>query len=103
LSLLLQAESEYRAFVADAEKKAGDYAGECKKNQRAHLEGLKGEWERFERSENDRLEKMLSEAEQRLEKMAAGLKARLKADQGKMAGAISDRLKGEVLGLYGSR
>ena len=103
MSLLLQAESEYCAFVADAEKKAGDYADECKKNQKTHIEGLKREWERFEQSENDRLAKTLLEAEARLEQMAADTKRRLEADQKKLAGAISGRLKGEVLSLYGSR
>jgi len=103
MALLLHAENEYHSAVMKAVREAEHYAADRKKRQSAYFEQLRREWERFEKAENGKLEKMLSEVEQKLEKDTAQLKRQLKASQEKKAGQISERLKEEVLSIYGSR
>jgi len=103
LSLLLQAENEYHAAMENAVKDAENYADDCKKKQAAYIEDLKQDWHLFEKSENDRLDKMLDEKEQDLETKMAELKEQLKISQQKKADLISERLKEEVIFLYGNR
>ena len=100
--LLLQAEKEYDNSVKNAVKAAEDYAGERRKEQSAYIENLKLEWQNFEKSENNKLIETLSENERKLEIKAAELKNLLKISQKKKAELISERLKEEVLSLYGN-
>ena len=102
MSLLLQAENEYHAAVRSAVSEAEKYADDCKKKQDAYIENLKQEWHSFEKSENDKRDKKLAEDEKNLEAKTAELKKRLKICQEKKADQISERLKGEVLALYGN-
>jgi len=103
MALLLHAENEYHSAVMKAAREAEHYAADRKKKQHAYFEQLRREWERFEKSENEKLEKTLAEVEHKLEKDTAQMKRQLKASQEKKAGQISERLKEEVLSLYGSR
>ena len=103
LYLLLQAENEYHAAMKNAVKDAEDYSDECRKKQAAYIEELKQKWHLFEDSEKSKLEKMLFENGQKLEIKAAELKERLRTGQKKKADQISERLKKEVLSLYGDR
>jgi len=102
LALILQAEDEYHDAVENAAKKAEDYAGERKKNQNAYIEELKHNWRLFETSENEKLALRLSGDEQKLEAEMDELKKRLTVSRDKKADQISERLKKEVLSLYGS-
>jgi len=103
LALLLQAENEYNTAVKTAVSEAENYADGCKKNQNAFIESLKQEWHLFEKSENEKFEKILDENEQNLEAKTKELKKQLKINQERKADFISERLKEEVLSLYGSR
>ena len=103
LYLLLQAENEYHSAMKNAVKEAEDYADECRERQNGYIEELKKNWHLFENSENGKLEQMLSENERKLEAKAAELKEYLRISQKKKADLISERLKEEVLSLYGSR
>jgi predicted nucleic acid-binding Zn-ribbon protein len=89
--------------MKNAVKAAEDYAAERRGEQNAYIEELKQNWHSFENSENEKLEKMLSEDEQRLELKTAELKDKLRISQKKKADMISERLKEEVLSLYGNR
>jgi len=103
LSLLLQAENEYDAAIKNAVKETENYADECRKEQDAYVDGLNRDWEIFEKSETDKLDKTLAETEQNLEIKMAELKNQLKLRQEKKAELISGRLKEEVISLYGNR
>lgn len=99
LSLILQAETEYRSFVEKAAEQAEGYAAECKERREAYIETLKQELNAFEKDENESLALTLAENERAMENEAAELKERLRACQAKKAEAISDRLAKEVLSL----
>lgn len=102
MSLLLQAENEYQIAMKSAVKDMEDYADECRQRLNAYIEELKNGWNMFEKMENEKLAKMLSEDERRLENKTVELKKHLKLNQEKMAEIISERLKKEVLSLYGN-
>lgn len=103
LSPVLQAEKEYQCAVRDAVRDAKKYASNCEKKQNAYLEDLKQEWRLFEQDERDNFEEQLSENEKALEADLAERRERLRRLQEKKAAQISDRLKEEVLSLYGDR
>jgi len=103
ISLIIHAEHDYHDGVKKAIAEAEAYADERKKKQIVYVDWQKREWERFEKSENAKLEKKLAAAEQRLEKETAEMKNRLKTAQEKKVNQISERLKEEVLSLYGNR
>ena len=103
LYVLLQAENEYQSAMKNAVKEAEDYADGLRNKQAAYIEELKQNWHLFEVSENEKLEKMLFDDEQRLEAKTADLKEQLRISQKKKADLISERLKEEVLSLYGNR
>lgn len=102
MSLILQSENEYIEAVKRADAEAEIYAKDCLNRQTAKFIKLKQEWERFEKDENKNLKDMLSEAEQRIEKETAKMKERLKVRQQEKADIISERLKEEVLSIYGN-
>jgi len=103
LYVLLQAENEYQSAMKNAVKEAEDYADGLRNKQAAYIEELKQNWHLFEASEIEKLEKRLFDDEQKLEVRAAELKEQLKISQKKKADMISERLKKEVLSLYGNR
>jgi len=103
MSMLLQAENEYHDAVKNAVKRAENYADNSKKRQAAYIEILKSDWDSFETDENAQLDKTLADDEQKLETEMEELKKHLKISQEKKADMISERLKEEVLSLYGNR
>ena len=103
LSLLLQAENEYLEALKIAAKKASEYAVNSKEKQNDYIKKLEQEWRSFEKSENNKLAETLAETERRLEMKTAEFKKQLQDSQKQKAGLISDRLKEEVLSLYGNR
>ena len=103
LSVLLQAESEYHAAVNTAVKKGENYADNCRKKQSAYIETLKRDWDLFEKTESDKLKNTLSDDEKRMDKEKEESKEKLKISQKEKADTISERLKEEVLSLYGNR
>jgi len=102
LTLLLQVENEYQTAMRNAVKEMEEYADECRQKQLAYIEELKHGWNMFEKTENEKLAKMLSDDEERLETMTIELKNQLKLAQEKIAEMISERLKKEVLSSYGN-
>ena len=103
LTLFLQAENEYHNAIKNAAQKGGDYADDSKAQQNVYIEKLKHDWYLFEKTETEKLSKMLFDDEQRLEAETAESKKRLKINQKKKADLISERLKEEVLSLHGHR
>ena len=102
LRLLLKAENEYRAAIEKAAEEAEIYAGDSKKKQADYVEELKREWHLFEKSEHEKLDKMLEENEKKLDVKTSELKNRLQINQKNKADLIGERLKSEVISLYGS-
>ena len=103
LNLILQAESEYHGTVRNALKEAEKYVDGCKEKQSAYIEDLKQEWHLSEEAESEQFGKTLSEDEQKMEAEIAELKKRLKICQEKKMDSVSERLKKEVLSVYGNR
>jgi hypothetical protein len=103
ISLLLQVENEYHNAIIKAVREAEAYAGECRQRQDAYLDGLRREWYLFGKTENEKLLETLSRQEHKLELETAGIKRQMKENQIKKADLISERLKEEVLNLYGDR
>ena len=103
LSALLQAENEYKLIIENAARRGEEYAAGCRQTQSAYIESLNLEWDSFEKSEGEKLKNTLREDEQKMESDAKNLKERLKSGQTAKAGIISERLKEEVLALYGNR
>ena len=101
--LILQAENEYHVAIKNAVKKAENYVDDCKKKQNSYIEDLKQDWRLVEKSENDKFSKMLSENTEKLENKMAESKKYLNISQKKKIDSISDRLKKEVISLYGNR
>ena len=102
LRLILQEEKEYLNTVKKAVDKAEKYADDCKKKQSTYIEGLQQEWYMFEMAEKEKFEKALSEDEDKMELELAKSKEQLAICQKKKADIISERLKEEVLSLYGN-
>ena len=103
MSLILQAENEYHDAIKKAVREAEKYTDDCRNRQRAYIEELNREWELLEKAEQEKLEKALLEAEKKMEKETAQTKARLKSYQEKKVDTISERLKEEVVSIYGYR
>ena len=97
VNLIRQAEKEYHSTIKNAVTEAERYADDCKTKQNVYIEELEREWYTFERAENEKLEKALSEAEHKLETETALAKERLKNCQRKKLDEISERLREEVL------
>ena len=98
----MQAEKEYHNKVKHALKDADKYVTDCQRKQSAYLDHLRHEWDLFEKAEREKLEKALLDDQQKLEHGLAKSKEQMRACQQKKAEAISERLKEEVLSLYGS-
>ena len=103
LHLILQAEKEYHDAVKNAAAEAENYAEECKLRQNADMERLNEEWQSFEEAANEKFQKSLSEDEKKMEAETAQKKEHLRIRQKEKIDAISERLKEEVLSLYGDR
>ena len=101
-SLILQAEKEYNDALIKAMKEGERYVGACKKKQADYIEELKDKWNLFEKSENEKFQKMLSDEEHKIDIITAEKKGELKERQKIKADIISERLKEEVLSLYGN-
>jgi len=102
LSALLQAEGDYYAALKNAAQKSGEYAAKCKREQSDFIDSLARGWDAFEKAENDKLKDTLAADERRMEEETKNLKERLRDRQRERADTISERLKEEVLALYGS-
>jgi len=101
LQLILQAENEYHAAMKNVVAEVENYADEYRKRQNAYIEDLKREWHLFEKSENDKFTEMLAESEKKLDAKMTELKKQLNVSKKKKADLISERLKKEVVSLYG--
>ena len=102
ISVILQAEKEYHDIMHNVMKLAETYEEDSKKKQTAFIDTLKQNWIKFEASENEKLINTLAENEKALEIKMADLKNHLNMRQKKMADLISERLKEEVVSLYGN-
>ena len=98
MELILQAENEYHLAIKNAVVEAEKYADGSKQTQRKYIDELEREWYSFERAETEKLEKALSEEEQRKTAETNISKDRLKVCQKQKIDEISDRLKEDVLG-----
>ena len=101
LDPILQAEKEYHHAMKSALSEAERYVDDCKEKQAAYLEKLNREWHIFEKAENQKFEKRLADDEHRMEAETALLKSKLKSRQEIKAESISERVKREVLAIYG--
>jgi len=101
ISILLQVEADYHRAMKKAVAEAEIRTDELRQKQKAYIEELRKEWHTFEKAENERLSKTLSDDYLKIEAKTAVSKERLKALQMKKAELISERLKEEALGLYG--
>ena len=101
--LIQQAEKEYHEAIENAVAEAKKYVDESKKKQSDYINELENEWYTFEKAENEKLERALSEAEKKIEMETARSKEQLRFRQRSKIDVISDRLKSEVLSLYGHR
>lgn len=100
LSLILDAETEYRSAVRTSVKEAENYAAECRAQQTAHYEALELDWLHFENAETEKLEKALSAVERKEARKAIKAKGNLRAKYENKAEAISGRLFEEVLSIW---
>ena len=101
LNLILNAEQEYHSAIKKAIGEAKRYVDVNKDKQKSFVEHLNYEWYLFEKSENESFEKKLLETEKEMIEEIAKRKEPLKASQQKKADLISERLKREVLSIYG--
>ena len=100
--IIMQEEKEYLNTVKNAVNEAERYGNDSKKKQSVYIEGLQQEWYLFEKAENEKFQKALIEDEQKMEAEIVKSKEWLKICQKKKADIISERLKEEVLSLYGN-
>ena len=103
LNLILQAEKEYHNTVKNAVMEAKIYVDERKKMQSAYLEDLKCKWYLFEKTENEKFQKVVSDDKKKLELEMAEKKEQMKLCQKQKIDLISEQLKEEVLSFYGDR
>ena len=103
ITLILQAEREYHDAVKNAVNEAENYANESKMRQDADLEAMESEWRRSEEAENDKFQKSLHEDERKMIAEMAQKMEQLRKSQKEKMDSISERLKEEVLSLYGDR
>ena len=103
MSLILQAEKEYQESMKKAVREAEVYSDECSDKRSSYIDELEREWELFKKSEDDRFKYKLAEDEEMMEAKKTEMKGRLRARQEAKADMISERLKKEVLSLYGDR
>ena len=101
LNLILEAERDYLDALDNARLNGEGYVDERRKAQEEFLEKLKQEWLLFEKAEGDRLQKMFDDEERKMEAITVEKKEELRKLQEIMADTISQRLKEEVLSIYG--
>ena len=101
ISEVLRAEGDYHYAIDAAVKEAEKYATDSRMRQSAYLDQLRADFHSFERSEREKFEMTLSENMLKMDEENTAAKARLKACQFSKAEQISERLKKEVLSLYG--
>ena len=101
LDLVLQAENEYHDTMKNGVKEAEAYTAQCKERQSDYIEELKNEWHLFEKSESEKFEAALLKDRHEMEARMAKMKEQLKILQSGKIDLISERLKKEVLSLYG--
>ena len=103
LKLIIQAEIGYQEAVKDAVDAAEKYVGERRDEQSAFIKSLEEDWDDFEQKENTVLTEKLTSNEVQQEAALEKRKEDLRIRQQLKADAISERLKEEVLNLYGNR
>jgi hypothetical protein len=101
LNLILVAERDYLDALDKARLNGERYVDERRKAQDEFLEELKQEWLSFEKAEDERLQKMFVDEQRRMEAETVEQKKELKRLQEVIADTISQRLKEEVLSIYG--
>jgi hypothetical protein len=102
LTLIMKAEKDYNKSVDKAMADAKLYVDGKRKIQNDHVEELKREWYLYAKSENEKFLDMLLEKEREIDNESDTRKAELRAMQLEKAEAISERIKEEVLSLYGN-
>ena len=101
ISEILRAENDYNYALSSAVKEAEQYAAEARAQQSAWQDKLRQDFRHFEKAERDRFEETLSESMRKMDEENTAAKELMRTRQQKKAGEISDRLKEEVLSLYG--
>ena len=101
LELIIKAESDYQDIVDNAVVEAELYADDRRNEQAACAQRAELEWSSFEKAENAKLEMALQLDKQRLEEETERAMEQLKELQSRKLDLISDRLKEEVMSLYG--
>ena len=101
INVILQTEQEYHSAIKKAVEKAKRYVDDNKAKQNAYIEHLNYEWYKFEKSESEKFQKQLLETEKEMIAEIAKRKEPLKMSQQMKADLISERLKREVLSIYG--
>ena len=103
LDFVLQAEAEYRETIQKSTAEAESYAEQRKERQAAALEDCQYEWYLFEKEENEKLSGMIERDRAAMEAERIKIKKHLKNLQEQKIESIGERIKKEVLGVYGNR
>ena len=101
ISIILHAENDYHHAMEKAVTAAEKYTQDKRNGQNAYLEDLHAGFHLFEKEERAIFEEALNKGMREMDEENAAMKDRLKACQISKAGQISERLKREVLAIYG--
>ena len=101
ISIILRAENDYHSELEKTTLQAEEYEQDSRTKQRAYQEKLRGDFQTFEKEQRDEFDKTLYESMQKMDSENNTIKEQMKACQKNMAEIISERLKKEVLSLYG--
>ena len=102
ISKILQAEAEYHAALEKAAQESEIYKATLRGQQSESLKEIKQQSQIFEETCNAQYSKELTKQQEELEQEFLRRKQELKNSQQKKAELISERLKKEVLSLYGN-
>jgi len=101
INIILRTENDYRETIEKAVTAAGSYTEDCRNGQNDFFNELRDEYHIFEKTEREQFEEALRLGMSEMDEEHAMMKKRLKACQEQKAGLISERLKKEVLAIYG--
>ena len=103
ISRILRAEAEYHAALEKSSQESDLHKESLQKKQNEVLDNEKRQWHLFEETCDIRYKEELSKQQEELEQDFLRRKQELRNRQQQKADIISERLKKEVLTLYGDR
>ena len=103
ISRILRAEAEYHAALEKVSQESDLHKEGLQKKQNEVLDNVKRQWHLFDETCDLKYNEELSKQQEELEQDFLRRKQELKTRQQQKVDIISDRLKKEVLTLYGDR